>query len=168
MFNVGDVIIYSAHGLCQIDDICEKTFGDTTGSYYVLHPLENLKLSISIPTDSKKLLMQKVMEREEAEEVLHSFQQPGIEWVENVRQRTKHYSSLVNTGDRKEIAKVAITLMSKKREADSDNKKLHEHDRALLAYIQKIMFTELAVSLDTSYEEISNKVKSMISQAGVS
>ena len=38
------------------------------------------------------------------------------------------------------------------------------HDRVLLANIQNIMFKELAVSLDTSYEEISNKVKHMISQ----
>ncbi len=167
MFNIGDIIIYSAHGLCQIDDICEKTYGDTTGSYYVLHPLENSKLIISIPIDSKKILMQKVMEREEAEEILYSFQQPGIEWIENVRQRTKHYSSLINTGDRKEIAKVAITLMKKKLEANSDKKKPHDHDRALLAYIQKIMFMELSVSLDTSYEEISDKINSMISQSGV-
>ena len=40
MFNVGDIIIHSAHGLCEIDDICEKTYGDTTRTYYVLHPLK--------------------------------------------------------------------------------------------------------------------------------
>ena len=164
MFNVGDIIIYSAHGLCQIDDICEKTYGDTTRTYYVLHPLENSKLIINIPIDSKQVVMQKVMKREEAEEILHSFQQPGIEWIENARQRTKHYKSLVNTGDRKEIAKVAITLMRKKREATMDKKKLDDDDRVLLANIQNIMYKELAAALDTSYEEISNKVKHMISQ----
>ena len=164
MFNVGDIIIYSAHGFCEIDDICEKTYGDTTRTYYVLHPLENSKLIINIPIDSKQVVMQKVMEREEAEEILHSFQQPGIEWIEDARQRTKHYKSLVNTGDRKVIAKVAITLMRKKREATKDKKKLDNDDRVLLANIQNIMYKELAVALDTSYEEISNKVKHMISQ----
>jgi CarD family transcriptional regulator len=167
MFNVGDIIIYSAHGLCEIDDICEKTYGDTTGTYYVLHPLENSKLIINIPIDSKQVVMQKVMKREEAEEILDSFQQPGIEWIENVRQRTKQYKSLVNTGDRKEIAKVAITLMRKKREANRNEKKLDDQDRVLLANIENIMYKELAVSLDTSYEEISNKVKRMISQSEV-
>jgi CarD family transcriptional regulator len=164
MFNVGDMIVHSAHGLCEIDDICEKTYGDTTGTYYVMHPLADLKLFINIPIDSKQVVVQKVMEREEAEEILHSFQQPGIEWIENVRQRTKQYNSLVNTGDRKEIAKVAITLMRKKREANGNKMKLHDHDQVLLANIQNIMFKELALSLDTSYEEISNKVKRMISQ----
>lgn len=164
MFNVGDTIIYSAHGLCKIDDICEKTYGDTTGTYYVLHPLGDSKLIINIPIDSNQVVMQKVMNREEAEEILHSFQQPGIEWIENVRQRTKQYNSLVNTGDRKEIAKVAITLMKKNREANRNKKKLYDHDRVLLTNIQNIMYKELAVSLDTSYEEISNKVQRMTSQ----
>ena len=164
MFNVGDTIIYSTHGLCQIDDICEKTYGDTTGTYYVLHPLENARLIINIPIDSKKIVMQNVLNKEEAKEILHSFQQPGIEWIENPRQRTKQYKSLVNTGDRNVIAQVAITLMRKKREATEDDKKLDGDDRALLANIENIMYKELAVSLDTSYEEISNKVKRMVSQ----
>ena len=132
--------------------------------YYVLHPLENPKLIINIPIDSKQVVMQKVMKREEAEEILHCFQQPGIEWIEDARQRSKQYKSLVNTGDRKEIAKVAITLMRKNHEASKNKEKLYEHDRVLLANIKNIMFKELAVSLDTSYEEISKKVKHMISQ----
>ena len=164
MFNIGDVIIYSSHGLCQIDDICEKTYGDTTGTYYVLHPLENTRLIINIPIDSDQVVMQNVLEKEEAEEVLHTFQQPGIEWIENARERTKKYKSLVKKGDRNVIAQVAVTLMRKKREATKEEKKLDGDDRALLANIENIMYKELAVSLDTSYEEIANKVKRLISQ----
>jgi len=164
MFNVGETIIYSTHGLCQIDDICEKTYGDTTGTYYVLHPLENARLIINIPIDSEKIAMHNVLNKKEAEEILISFQQPGIEWIENARERTKKYKSLVNTGDRTVIAQVAVTLMEKKRESAKDEKKLDGDDRALLAYIENIMYKELAVSLDTSYEEISNKVKHLVSQ----
>ena len=164
MFNIGDIIIHSAHGLCEIDDICEKTYGGATRSYYVLHPLENPKLIINIPIDSKQVVMQKMMQREEAEEILNCFQQPGIEWIEDNRQRSKQYKSLVNTGDRKEIAKVAITLMRKNHEASENKEKPYEPDRTLLANIKNIMFKELAVSLDTTYEDISKKVKHLISQ----
>ncbi|SES31292.1 CarD family transcriptional regulator [Psychrobacillus sp. OK032] len=164
MFNVGDIIIYSAHGLCKIDDICEKTYGDNTRNYYVLHPLENSKLIINIPVDSEQVVMQKVVERDEAEDILQSFQQPGIEWIENAKQRTKQYNSLVNTGDRKEIAKVANTLMRKKREANKNKEKMYDHDRVLLTSIQNTMFKELALSLNTTYGEISTYVKRMISQ----
>ena len=164
MFNVGDTIIYSTHSLCKIDEISEQNYGNTTRSYYVLHPLENSKLSITIPVDSKQVIMQKVMEKEEANEIMDSFLMPGVEWIENVRQRTKEYKRLINTGDRKEIAKVVITLMEKKLEAKKEKKKIHDHDRVLLENIQNIMYRELAVSLDTSYEEIAEKIRHMISQ----
>ena len=71
MFEIGDVIIYSEHGLCQIDEICEKTISGVTRTYYVLHPLGESNLKISTPIDNNKVVMQKTMDGEEAEELLH-------------------------------------------------------------------------------------------------
>nr|WP_243450124.1 CarD family transcriptional regulator [Neobacillus terrae] len=52
------MIIYSAHGICKIDDICEKTISGSTIMYYVLHPVENSKhLTISIPVKNDKVIM---------------------------------------------------------------------------------------------------------------
>lgn len=53
MFDIGDLIIYSGQGICHIDDICAKTYLDVTEAYYVLHPIENCKLTISIPVDKE-------------------------------------------------------------------------------------------------------------------
>ncbi|MEC1526197.1 CarD family transcriptional regulator, partial [Neobacillus niacini] len=41
MYHIGDLVIYSAHGICKINDICNKTVSGITRSYYVLHPMEN-------------------------------------------------------------------------------------------------------------------------------
>ena len=30
MYNIGDLMIYSAHGICRVDDICEKTISGIT------------------------------------------------------------------------------------------------------------------------------------------
>ncbi len=54
MYNVGDVVIYSSHGLCSIEDICEQTFSDITKTYYVLQPFNDLKLTIRTPTNNAK------------------------------------------------------------------------------------------------------------------
>ena len=99
MFNIGDVIIYSAHGLCKIDNICEKTFSDVTRTYYVLHPLEQLNLTISTPIDTDKVIMLKTLESEEAEDILQSFKQPGIERIQDIRKRAITYNGIVK--DRK-------------------------------------------------------------------
>lgn len=162
MFNIGDVIVYSEHGLCQIDDICEKTISNVTRQYYVLHPLAQSNLTISTPIDNDKVVMLKTLEREEAELILESFNQPGIEWIADVKLRSKKYNSMIQTGNRNEITSIANTLMRKNLELRSVNKKMYDLDRRLLTTIQNILFNELAMSLNTSFEEITARVNELI------
>jgi len=162
MFNIGDTIIYSVHGLCQIDDICEKTYSDVTRNYYVLHPLSQANLTISVPVDNDKVIMLKTMNREQAEEILQSFNKPGIPWVEDVKKRKSQYNNVVKTGDRREIAKIANSLMRKNFEYSLDKKRMYDQDRRLLSTIQDLLFKELANSLDTSFEDIFAQVDGMI------
>ncbi|RLL45461.1 CarD family transcriptional regulator [Oceanobacillus piezotolerans] len=165
MFNIGDTIIYSVHGLCKIDDICEKPYHGETKTYYVLHPMNDERLTISTPVDNDKVLMLKMMTEEEATIVLESFKDPGIAWIEDVKKRNKNYKQLIKSGDRKEISKVASTLMQREAEAKASNKRLYDQDRKLLTTIQSILFKELATSLDTTYENIENKVHQLVAAA---
>ncbi|WP_338448146.1 CarD family transcriptional regulator [Niallia oryzisoli] len=162
MFDIGDVIVYSEHGLCQIDEICDKTFAGITRTYYVLHPLAELTLKISTPVDNDKVIMMKPMERDAAEEILDSFTQPGIDWIEEAKQRSMKYNSLVKTGNRKEIARIANTLMRKDHELRLNNKRIYDQDRKLLHTIQNILYKELALALCTPFEEIVDRVNKLI------
>jgi CarD family transcriptional regulator len=164
MFNVGDLVIYSVHGICHIDSICEKTYLDVTRNYYVLHPLQDSKLTISTPVDNDKVTMLELIHRDEAEEILESFKQPGISWVEISIQQTQIYGDIVKTGNRKEISKIVNTLMRKKNGLEIEGKKLYESDNKLLTFIQKILFTELADSLNTTFEELHEKIISLINE----
>jgi CarD family transcriptional regulator len=162
MFNIGDLIIYSGQGICSIDDICERTFLGVTKSYYVLHPIENSSLKISAPVDNDKVMMLELINKNEAEEIIESFRLPGIGWIEIASHRIQGYSEIVKKGNRKEISQIANTLMRKKYKAELSGKKLYEQDSKLLTAIQNILFTELAMSLNTTFEEINEKIKSLI------
>ena len=102
MFSIGDLIIYSGQGICCIDDICAKTYCDVTRDYYVLHPIENCKLTISIPVDNDKVKMLRLIDRNEAEEIIESFKLPGINWIEICSQRAKIYFKIVMKGENNE------------------------------------------------------------------
>ena len=162
MFKIGDTIIYSDHGLCEIDDICEQTFAGITRNYYILHPLADTNLKISAPVDSDKVLMLRTMNQEEAESVLQTFNQPGIDWIEDSRQRNREYTDHVQSGDRNSIAKIINTLMRKNAELKLNGKRIYDQDRKLLQLIQSTLFNELALSLDTSYEAIEQRVNRML------
>lgn len=164
MFNIGDKIVYSLHGLCQIDDICEKTYSQVPETYYVLHPLGQSDLTIITPVNNDKVLMLKMMDREEAEEILQSFKQPGIKWIEESRERIIKFNEVIKTGNRKEIAKIANTLMGKIIELSKQHKKPYEQDKKLLKTIQDLMFEELAMALNSSFEKIKNQVTHMVNE----
>lgn len=165
MFNIGDLILYSTHGICRIDDICEKTFSGTTKNYYVLHPMENCSLSISAPVDNDKVVMIELLTKEEALKILESFKLPGIEWIEADSERNKTYSSIVKQGNRKEIAKIVNTLIRKKISIENSKKKFHERDKKLLTSIENILFEELAFILGTTSEKVNEQVLSYISES---
>lgn len=159
MHNIGDLIIYSSHGICKIDDICEKTVSGSTRMYYVLHPMENSKhLTISIPVNNDKVIMLDLLKKEEAHEILESFKGPGIKWNDKPNIRYSLYNNIVNTGDRKEIAKVVNTLLRKQIEAGLLGRKLYEQDRKILDTAQNILFKDMALSLNTSWEDINERV----------
>ncbi|ASN06413.1 CarD family transcriptional regulator [Virgibacillus necropolis] len=165
MFTIGDLIIYSAHGICKIDDICEKTVSGVTKTYYVLHPMENNQhLTISTPVNNDKVVMLELIHKEEANEILEAFKGPGIEWNDKANMRLHLYSDIVNTGNRKEIMKVVNTLMRKKAEAELNERKLYEQDRKLLNTTQDILFKELAISLNTTYDKINEMVVRLINK----
>ena len=162
MFNVGDLIIYSAHGICHIDEICEKTYSGVTKTYYVLHPIEDTKLTINTPIDTDKVVMLELIHKDEAEEILESFKGLGIRWEENNTQRPKIYFDIAKNGNRKEISDIINTLMRKKQEAEKDGKKLTHQDGKLLTFLQNTLFNELAIALNTSFEEIVLRVNRVI------
>lgn len=157
MFHVGELIIYSGHGLCQIDDICDKTFSGATRRYYVMHPLDDPELTINIPTNESEAILQ-LIEKDDAEQIIHSFAQPGIQWIENGNQRALIYHKNTNTGNREKIAKIMNTLMKKKYEAEKNGKKFGQADLRILTSVQKILFAELAISLNTTVETIAERV----------
>ncbi len=162
MFNIGDLIIYSGHGICLIDEICDKSILGVTRKYYVLHPVQDTKLTISTPVDNDTVVMHAIINKHEAEEILESFKRPGIEWIEKSSQRPQIYYEIVNEGNRKEISKIVNTLMRKKHEIELSGKKFHEYDRKLLNSVSNILFAELAISLDTTFEEIFERVTNLI------
>jgi CarD family transcriptional regulator len=106
--------------------------------------------------------MLKLLNHDEAVEIIQSFKIPGTEWIVDVRQRNKEYRKIVNTGNRKEIAKIANTLMRNELELNLKGKKVYDQDRMLLKSIQDLLFNEIASAMDTTVEEVFQKVYRMI------
>lgn len=163
MFNIGDLIIYSSHGICKIDDIQEKTIAGVTRQYYILHPVASeTHLTISAPVNNDQVLIQGLMTKEEALDVLETFDEDGLEWIDNANKRFNEFSQIVSKGDKKEIARVANTFMRKRIELEKEEKKLYQKDETLLEDIQRVLFHEIAIALDMSYQDVDTMINNQI------
>ena len=162
MFEVGKLIIYSSHGICKIDGISEKVIMGESKYYYDLHPVNASSLKISIPVDNDSIVMLELINKEEAEEILASFKYDGIAWIDKNTERQQTYSNMIKKGNREDIAKIINTLMRHKLKLELINKKLNNQDQNLLNSIQQILFNEIAISLEVSYEAILERVNHII------
>lgn len=163
MYQIGELVIYSSHGICRIEDICHKTILGETKEYYVLVPIDNKEnLTIHAPVEQKENRMKRLLNKDEAIDILQSFHGEGIEWEENANVRYNVFNKIVQQGNRKEIAKVYHTLLKKKLELSKKEKSLHKRDEALLRQIQKILNKELSLALDLPLEEIEKRIDEQI------
>jgi CarD family transcriptional regulator len=94
--------------------------------------------------------------------LLGFFKHPGASWIEEPKKRYQQYMDQIQAGNRKVIASIANTLMKKGLELKENNKKLYDQDRKLLLTIQSILYIEMAMSMNTSFEEIEEKVNSLV------
>ncbi|MFJ7668420.1 CarD family transcriptional regulator [Lysinibacillus sp. NPDC097195] len=163
MYNVGDVVIYSSHGLCSVEDICEQTFSDITKTYYVLQPLNDSKLTIRTPIDNAKKQLRDIIKKDDALKILHSFTSPGVEWIEQNTHRMRFHVEIVKTGDRQKQANLLNTLLRKKLEYEANEKKFPNQEEKLLHSLQETIFSEFSVALNKPSEEIYDDVVAKLS-----
>ncbi len=162
MYNIGDIVIYSTHGLCSIKDISEQTFSDTKRSYYVLQPLNDLNLTIRTPIDNAKKNLRDIIKKEDALEILHSFTTPGYEWIEQSTHRMKLHTEIIKTGDRQKQALLLNTLLRKRIDYEALEKKFPHQEEKLLQSLQELIFSEFSLALNKSSEEIYKHVLSQL------
>lgn len=162
MFTIGDHIIYSTHGLCRINDIRDETVSGVTKKYYKLHPLANTLVTITTPVDNDKVVMLKLLQKEQALEIIEIFKKPGVEPDQSTAKALQ--PKLINTGDRMQIAEIVNTLMRKKFDTQLQKETFYAHDYKLINNTQIMLFKELAHAMDTSFEEINQMINDLITE----
>ena len=72
MFQVNDMIVYGAHGVCRIAEIEERDFNGSSIEYYILKPVYDEKATIFVPVLNDRLTakMRRVLSKDEIEALI--------------------------------------------------------------------------------------------------
>ena len=153
MYKVNDKVVYKKD-VCLISDIKE-----INGlSYYVLIPVNDESLKISIPTTSNSV--RDVLTKKKAMDLIKSFTD-----IEVVNDEGKGYEfsfrELLTDGSYESLIKIIKTIYV--RNLDKENKKkLSDRENTYLKEAEKYLYTELSTVLEMTVKDIKKYIISLL------
>lgn len=157
MFQPGDLVIYGSTGVCRVEAVEQPGLsgGDGEKMYYRLKPLHQDGL-IYTPAEGGKVAMRAVISRAEAEALVELI--PTIHaqpWQGGTLQAlAQRYQAVVRTHDCRELLELILSIYAKRRQAESQKRRLGMVDEQYRKQAERLLHGELAVALDIPFEDM--------------
>lgn len=154
MFHIGDYVLYKRE-LCVVK--AKKENYHMGKDYYVLSSVNDPSLSIEVPTDNANGFLRNVMTEEEAHELIDKI--PYIvPIVAEERQLESEYRTLLRSNQYEDLIKIIKTTYLRNEAKKHAGKKEAEKDASYFRKAENYLYSELAVALHMSYEDVKQYV----------
>ena len=157
MYNIDDMVIYGIEGVCKVEDIIEKSFGDLTktNKYYVLIPKGNNGSRFFVPVDNPLLTarIKKLLNYKELIALIEGLDSK-IEWIDNNKLRAKYYKDTLNSYSREAMFQLAKQLYCAKTGKIPTVKKLYSMDEEMIRKISLLLFDEFTCVADLTVDQV--------------
>lgn len=146
MFKKGEIVVYSATGVCRIEDLCEKQFGSFSAQYYVLKPLMQKCATVFVPVNNAALTskIHAILTKSELEKAINAAQIDDVPSAETEYERRQRFSDILQSGDRTQLVLMVWELYRLKKRQMDNSRRLHLADERLLDSAENILFEEIA------------------------
>lgn len=154
MYNIGDYVVYKKN-VCKVSDLKKVNDSD----YYVLEDIDDHSLKISIPTSST--LIRDVISEEDSEKLINNIPLIDVISVPD-KQLENEYKSLLNSGNLYNLVKIIKTTYLRNKRRTDEHKKIGETDESYFNKAEKLLYNELSVSLDMTYDATKDYIKNKV------
>jgi CarD family transcriptional regulator len=156
MYQVNDMILYAAQGICRIAEITEMDLNGAAALYYVLKPVYEEKSTIFVPVYNETLTskMRRVLSAPEIYALIKTMPDEGTIWIDNEKERRERYKEIMSHGDRTELVKLIKTLYLHELSQKGKGKKLYVADERFMKEAEKILYEEFAHVLNIKREQV--------------
>ncbi len=164
MYKVGDLTFYKSHGICRIDRITEESFSGEPKLYYVLQSKIKPGITLYHPVDSDNSQLERVLDYDEAVQLMDCFNNPPNDWEEKNTNRHRVQNDIMNRNSHFEIAQLMNTLLRRENELQLNDKKLASQDTQTLQQISAIIYDVLELALDQPKDQIEQEIRKRIQE----
>ena len=156
MYQKGDYISYSGHGVCKISDIRAMDFGSGKQDYYIIEPIAAGNATIYLPWDNPKALsrIRPILTKEEIDAIIFSVREEQIPWPNDRKVRTVQFQQILSRRDTRELLMLASCLHKRKTE-----KGLPASELEMLHKTEGMIEQEFSVALNICKEEIGQYIR---------
>ena len=109
MFNVGDVVVYPAHGVAEIESISEREISGASIPFIILKILDT-QMTVMVPVaNAGNVGIRRLIDKKEIDQVMAILKQRDIH-VDNQtwNRRYREYMEKIKSGSAREIAEVRM------------------------------------------------------------
>ena len=161
VFKIGENVVCGSKGVCTVENITTLTMPgvDREREYYILKPKYMSGSTVYVPVDSPRESMRRVMEREEAQELLKAI--PGLPMleIENEKFVEQTYRECMKTGKCEEWARLLKTVQERREKRIQSGRKVTAVDDKYFHIAEDSLYGELAVALDISRETVGECIQ---------
>ncbi len=164
MFEVGDYIIYGNNGVCKITNVGPMDMPGVpkTRLYYTMTPCYIRDSSIFTPVDNDRVVMRKVMSRQEAEKFLETAEDIAKLDIKEEKHREQEYKAAILTCDPTVLVGIIKTIQDRMQDRIAEGKKVTASDTKYIHIAEDSLYGELAISFDMEKDDVKAYVKDRI------
>lgn len=166
MFQIGDQVVYSVHGVCRVVELEERIVERKTVSYLVLEPVGQGGAKYLVPTSNAAAMtkLKRILTREELEALLCSEEVHTDGWIKDENLRKQTYRELIRSADRGKLLCMVRTLYRHKAAQTAMGRKCHMCDDNFLRDAEKLLVSEVSVIMDITMEQAKTYLNDRLNQ----
>ena len=164
MFNIGDFIIYGNNGVCRITNVGPMKMPGVPKDrlYYTMVPCYIRDSEIFTPIDNERVVMRKVMSKDEAEDFIQSISEiKELEIIEE-KKRELEYKQAVLTCEPEILVSLIKTIHTRMEDRIAVGKKVTSSDSKYFHIAEESLCGELAISLEMDKDEVRDYIKEKV------
>ena len=160
MFGIGEYVVYGMNGVCEVEAVGPMNMSgvDCEKEYYTLTPLYTKGSKVYTPVNNQKIVMRKVVDKDEAYELIDEMTTIEEIQEENDKNRELAYKEAIGSCDCREWIRVINTVLKRKEERLAQGKKMSACDERYLKSATDNLYGELAVSLNIEKNEVEEYI----------
>lgn len=164
MFEKDQLIMCGGHGVCRVVNITGNPVDrlDKVRKYYVLEPVFQKGSTVYTPVDNDKVVMRRIMNKEEAEALAERIDQIETVWIQEEKGREQMYKDAIRTYDCRSLVQIIKTLYLRKQDRLKEGKKVLSSDEQYLRKAEELLYGEMSLALSIPREDVESYIKEAV------